>query len=63
MNNLFKKAPCSPKLIPDENWVFPMPPSERSSFSHPPRPDSSLNYSEEVIETVGYRINNFTVES
>lgn len=63
MNNLFKKAPRSPKLIPDKDWAFPTPPSDQNSFSHPPRLDSSMNYSEEVIETVGHKSNKFDVNS
>lgn len=63
MNNLFKKAPRSPKLIPDEDWFFPTPPSERNSFSHPSLLDSPINFSEEVVETMGYKSNNFDVDS
>lgn len=63
MNNLFKKAPRCPKLVPDEDWVFPTPPSEQNSFSHPHRLDSSINFSEEVVETMGYKSNNFDVDS
>lgn len=63
MNNLFKKAPRSPKLIPDEDWFFPTLPSERNSFSHPHRLDSPTNFSEEVVETIGYKSNNFDVDS
>lgn len=63
MNNLFKKAPRSPKLIPDEDWFFPTLPSEQNSFSHPPRLNSSINFSEEVVKTIGYKLKNFDVNS
>lgn len=41
MEELFKKAPKAPKLIPDKAWIPPMPSSNKNAFSVVPCLDSA----------------------
>lgn len=39
IEELFKKAPKAPKLIPDKTWIPPTLPSEKNTFSVVPHLD------------------------
>lgn len=58
MADLFKRAPRSPQIILDKDWILPMPPAERNSFSCPAREKSSTSLSVGIIKTAGSKLNN-----